>query len=90
MQPRTPGFHLLLPFILVLLVGCSGQGRRWAEGACRDGSANCAAAQAPAGMRQVRRGHRMVGTEWVKRPNRESGGLDIGLKARWAPVTERR
>jgi hypothetical protein len=90
MQSRAPGVNLLLPLILVVRAGCSGQGRRWADGACRDGTANCAAAQAPAGMRQLRRGHRMVSTEWVERPNRESGGPDIGLKARWAPVSERR
>ncbi|QVL52270.1 MAG: hypothetical protein KFB97_12605 [Cyanobium sp. M30B3] len=90
MPARAPGANLLLTFILIVLAGCSGQGSRWAEGACRDGTANCAAAEAPAGMRQVRRGHRMVSTEWVERTNRESGGLDIGLKARWAPVIERR
>lgn len=90
MQSRAPAVQLLLPLILVVLAGCSEQGRSWADGACRDGTANCAAAQAPAGMRQLRRGHRMVSTEWVERPNLESGGLDIGLKARWAPLSERR
>ena len=80
----------LLAASLCALAGCSWQGRRPAEGACADGTSHCAAAQAPAGMRQVRRGHRMVTTEWVERTNRESGGADIGLNAQWAPVTERR
>jgi hypothetical protein len=83
---------LLLPWSLTVIAGCSWQGqvRGPADGACADGTSNCAAAQAPAGMRQVRRGHRMVNAEWMERSNLESGGADIGLNAQWAPVTEQR
>ena len=40
-------------------------------------------------MRQVLKGYRMVKTQWVQKTNKESGVPDIGVKAQWAPVTER-
>ena len=41
-------------------------------------------------MRQVLKGHRMVKIQWVQKTNKESGAPDIGAKAEWEPVSERR
>ena len=82
---------LATPLALALLLGACGiQGQGAREGACRNGGTSCAAAEAPQGMRQLLKGHRMVKTQWVKKTNRESGVPDIGVKAEWEPVTERR
>lgn len=75
---------------LLLLGGCGIQADPSASSACRDGGTSCAAARAPEGMRQVFKGHRIVKTRWVARINKESGAPDIGMKAEWEPITERR
>jgi hypothetical protein len=41
-------------------------------------------------MRQVLKGHRIVRAQWVEKTNKESGAPDIGMKAEWEPITERR
>jgi hypothetical protein len=46
--------------------------------------------QAPPGMRQVLKGHRIVRAQWVEKTNKESGAPDIGVKAEWEPITEKR
>jgi hypothetical protein len=56
---------------------------------CLDGGRSCAAAQAPAGMRRVRKGHRIIRADWLEKTNKESGVPDIGIQAEWAPVVER-
>jgi len=76
--------------LLLLLPGCGIQADSAATTACRNGGTSCAAAQAPAGMRQVLKGHRMVRTRWVEKTNKESGVPDIGVKAEWAPIRETR
>lgn len=40
-------------------------------------------------MRQVLKGHRIVRSRWMEKTNKESGAPDIGIKADWAPITER-
>lgn len=75
---------------LLLLGGCGIQTAPSASGACQDGGTSCAAAQTPPGMRQVFKGHRIVRTRWVEKINKESGAPDIGMKAEWEPITERR
>jgi hypothetical protein len=79
---------LLLP--LALLAGCGVRVGGSDQGPCADGGSSCAAAEAPLGMRQVRKGHRFVRAQWVEKTNKESGSPDIGIKAQWAPITERR
>jgi hypothetical protein len=82
---------LATPLALVSLLGACGiQGQGAREGACLNGGTSCAAAEAPQGMRQVLKGHRMVKTQWVQKTNKESGAPDIGVKAEWEPVSERR
>ena len=80
-----------LPLVLAsaLLPGCSASPTADAA-ACLGGGQRCAAAQAPAGMRQVRRGHRIRQAHWLPRRNKESGLPDIGIQADWTPITERR
>ena len=80
-----------LPLLLAsaLLPGCISLSRNEAP-ACLGGGQRCAAAQAPAGMRQVRHGHRIQRARWLARRNKESGLPDIGIQAEWAPITERR
>lgn len=56
---------------------------------CLDGGRSCAAAQAPAGMRSVRKGHRIIRSHWLEKTNKESGVPDIGIRAEWAPLVER-
>ena len=75
---------------VLLLAGCGIKGDPSASSACRDGGTSCAAAQTPAGMRQVLKGHRIVKAQWVEKTNKESGAPDIGMKAEWEPITERR
>lgn len=75
---------------VLLLGGCGVQADKSAPSACRNGGTSCAAAQAPPGMRQVLKGHRIVKTRWIERINKESGAPDIGMKAEWEPITERR
>lgn len=80
-----------IPLALASLLGACGIQEQGAqEGACLNGGTSCAAAAAPQGMRQVRKGHRMVRTQWVQTTNKESGAPDIGVKAEWEPVTQRR
>ncbi|MFM2172992.1 MAG: hypothetical protein RLZZ54_919 [Cyanobacteriota bacterium] len=75
---------------VLLLAGCGSKRDRSASSACRDGGTSCAAAKAPAGMRQVLKGHRIVRSQWMEKTNKESGAPDIGIKAEWEPITERR
>jgi len=75
---------------LLMVGGCGIQADRPVSNACRDGGNSCAAAQAPAGMRQVLKGHRIVRSRWVEKTNKESGAPDIGMTAKWEPITERR
>lgn len=75
-----------LPLLLVL-GSCGIQGQIARESACRYGGSSCAAAEAPPGMRQVLKGHRMVRVQWVEKTNVESGAPDIGIKAHWEPIT---
>ena len=82
--PLIPVRQFLLAALLPL-AGCSAQ-----PSVCRDGGRSCAAAQAPAGMRSVRKGHRIVRSQWLKKTNKESGVPDIGIQAEWAPVVEQR
>ena len=79
-----------LPFGLLLLAGCSLLSAPSGRAPCLDGGSACAAAAAPAGMRQVFKGQRMVRSQWVERRNRESGAPDIGLRSQWQPITVRR
>jgi hypothetical protein len=76
--------------LLLLLGSCGIQGQSTQDSACLNGGSSCAAADAPAGMRQVLKGHRMVKAQWIEKTNKESGALDIGIRAQWAPITERR
>jgi hypothetical protein len=78
---------LLTPLTALLLLGSCGTPE---QGVCLDGGSSCAAADAPAGMRQVLKGHHLVGVEWTGKTNKESGVPDIGIKGQWAPITERR
>lgn len=83
---------LRLALLMTLLApGCRGR-EHGADGAspCANGSSSCAAAQAPPGLRQVRKGHRMIRTHWLDKTNRESGAPDIGIQADWAPIRETR
>jgi hypothetical protein len=75
---------------VLLLAGCGVQGNPTASSACMDGGTSCAAAQTPVGMRQVLKGHRIVRAQWVEKINKESGAPDIGMKAEWEPIIERR
>ena len=75
---------------VLLLAGCGSKGNPSASSPCRDGGTSCAAAQTPPGMRQVLKGHRIVRAQWVEKTNKESGAPDIGMKAEWEPITERR
>lgn len=79
------------PTWLLLIALCSGCGapRATDSAACHDGSDHCAAADAPAGMRGVRRGHRLREARWRATTNRESGHADIGLEAVWETISER-
>ena len=79
-----PVRHLLL-MLLLLASGCSLE-----PSPCRDGGRSCAAAQAPAGLRGVRKGYRIIRSQWMDKTNKESGVPDIGIKAEWAPVVEHR
>ena len=38
-------------------------------------------AQAPAGMRSVRKGHWIIRSHWLEKSNKESGVPDIGIRA---------
>jgi hypothetical protein len=78
-----------LPLFL-LLGSCGIREQSTRVGVCLKGRSSCAAAEAPAGMRQVFKGHRMVRAEWIEKTNKESGVPDIGVKAEWAPITETR
>jgi hypothetical protein len=68
------------------LLGCGTSGR----GACLDGRRLCAAAEAPPGMRVVRRGYRIGRYHWLRRANRESGVPDVGIEAEWLPTLDSR
>lgn len=86
---------LRLALLMTLLApGCRGR-EHGADGTdraspCANGSSSCAAAQAPPGLRQVRKGHRMIRTHWLDKTNKESGAPDIGIQADWAPIRETR
>jgi len=84
------GAVLATPLALVLLGSCGTQPPQAQRGACLNGGSSCAAAAAPPGMRQVLKGHRIVGAEWMEKTNRESGVPDIGIRAQWEAFTERR
>ena len=71
--------------LLLLVSGCSGQ-----PSPCRDGGRSCAAAQAPAGLRSVRKGYRIIRSQWMEKMNKESRVPDIGIQAEWAPLVEQR
>ena len=75
---------------VLVLVGCGIKANPSASSPCRDGGNSCAAAQTPAGMRQVLKGHRIIKAQWVEKTNKESGAPDIGTEAEWEPITERR
>ncbi len=79
-----PVRHLLL-VALLLAPACSGE-----PSPCRDGGRSCAAAQAPAGLRSVRKGYRIFRSNWLEKTNKESGVPDVGIQAEWAPLVERR
>lgn len=82
---------LALPLALIVLLGSCGKQKRGAEeSACLKGGALCAAADAPPGLRKVLKGHRMTKTTWMEKTNKESGVPDIGIKAEWEPIHERR
>lgn len=86
-----PSLGSLLGLALVLaLAGCPWRSSGSGESPCADGGSGCAAANAPAGQRAVRRGFRIVNSRWLNRTNKESGRPDIGIQAEWAPITERR
>jgi len=70
---------------LMFLSGCAP-----GPSACMGGNRDCAAAQVPSGMRQVLKGHRIVRFHWQQKSNKESGVPDIGIKAEWEPIVERR
>ena len=82
--------HVALSLGVLLLTGCGIQGEQSGSSACRNGGNSCAAAQAPPGMRQALKGHRIVRSWWVERINKESGVPDIGTEAEWVPITEMR
>lgn len=46
-----------------------------------DGGRFCAVAQAPDGMRSVRKGHRIIRSNWLEKTNKGSGVPDIGIRA---------
>ena len=48
---------------------------------CLNGGRSCAAAHAPAGMRSVRKGPRIIRSHWVEKTNKGSGVPDIGIRA---------
>jgi hypothetical protein len=82
-----------LPVVVLIalaLTGCSRQPAAPGMGPCAGGETSCAAAAAAPGLRQVRRGHRIVRARWIERINKESGAPDIGIQADWAPIRERR
>jgi hypothetical protein len=87
-NPRSPVKPLLL--LGLLLQGCAITGGEPGTHPCFKAGRACAAAQAPSGMRQVFRGHRVVSSRWLEKTNRESGLPDIGIQARWEPFVERR
>ena len=75
----------LLLVVLLIVPGCSGE-----PSPCRAGGRSCAAAQAPAGLRSVRKGYRILRSHWLEKTNKESGVPDVGIQAEWAPLVERR
>ena len=82
--------RITLSLGVLLLAGCGIQEEQSGSSACRNGGNFCAAAQAPPGMRQALKGHRIVRSRWVERINKESGVPDIGTEAEWVPITEMR
>lgn len=86
----SPAVLLTALTLLLLLGSCWNPNRGGHEGACFNGGSACAAADAPPGMRTVRKGYRITQTDWMEKTNRESGVPDIGIKAKWQPITERR
>lgn len=68
-----PVKHVIVAALLHA-AGCSAQ-----PSGCRDSGSSCAAAQAQAGMREVRRGHRIIWSHWLEKVNKESGVPDIGI-----------
>ena len=86
----TPSKIFALCLGLLLMGDCGIKADQSGSSACSNGGNSCAAAQAPPGMRQVLKGHRIVRAQWVEKTNKESGAPDIGMKAEWEPITERR
>lgn len=83
-------WRMLLLGSPVLLQSCAITAREERAHPCLGAARSCAAAQAPSGMRQVFRGHRVVRARWLEKTNRESGQPDIGIQATWEPFVERR
>lgn len=79
-QMLSPGHTLAL---LLLLSGCSSLPHDAADSApCRGRHETCAAIDAQPGLRESFRGHRLENLQWLSKPNRESGGADIGLQGK--------
>ena len=93
MESRTirlhAAWHLMLAYrqtlalllLFVPLAGCSLLPSEPAESdPCHGRHRTCAASDAQPGLRKSYRGHRLENLRWLNRPNRESGGADIGLQ----------
>lgn len=89
-SPASPGRLGRLSGVLILVMLLAGCGIRGRGSPCLDGGSRCAAAEAPPGLRNVLRGHRIHRYRWLQRPNRESGVPDVGLEADWLPLQQRR
>lgn len=88
-RPLSTALGPFLSLVLALpLAACAWHSR--GQSPCADGESGCAAADAPAGQRAVRRGFRIVNSRWLNRSNKKSGQPGIGIQADWAPITERR
>lgn len=72
---------------LLLMGSCGIHADKSGSSGCRDGGNSCAAVQAPPGMRQVLKGHRIARAKWVEKTNKESGAADIEMKGEWEPIT---
>lgn len=87
---RVLGLCGLFLGALALTMAMQHRGAPSSTGPCNDGTRTCAAAEAPAGMRSVYKGQRMIQPHWFETTTRESGVSDIGVKAQWRPILELR